>query len=315
MRFLPSWTAVVVLLLVGCNTPPPQPKVEWTPATGRAVAGETIEVRATKPFAQKQEVFEFKWTMEGACAGSFDDDTAWKATYQVPADCEGGTLRILLDAKTRQGVTQHRVEFTIQAVAAAEDRRLLPVRVSPMPATWEPINTYEANVVEKTKERRNDRGAYFGTWTYRDGRCQLVQGADGDEQVLDIVYSLPHADLSACGYFEYIEGAPGEAQKVDISAFAKVGFIARTKDGNKVAIRLELVEFDKFANYNQGIVSQSPTVLVDGEWRRFEVDLQQLARTWDLSSSKSIGFRVDAKDDNVGKGTIQLDNFVLIKPE
>lgn len=314
MRRMLLLVVLAMGLLGACERTPPAPKVEWSPDDRQVMAGETIELRAAKPLAHDKEAFEYTWTAKGDCAGQLLDPTAWKTTYPVPADCGGGELTFTLTARSRLGSTTESVTFTISPRPEVKIG-LQPVRPDPLPATWSFVNDYEGTVTPPDQERRNRRGGYFGTWTYRDGKCVLAQESEGGAGVMKLSYVLPHSNLSACGYFEYFEGPPGDAKKADISGFRKVGFIAKSATGEPVQLRLELVEFDKYANYNQGIVSESEPFLVDGEWRRHEIELKKLADTWNVASSKSIGFRVDAKDDNPGKGVVLIDNLVLIKKE
>lgn len=313
-RMLLLLVAAALTLLCACERTPPSPKVEWKPGDRTVTAGEAIELRATKPLTHEKEAFEYTWTMTGDCAGQLADPTAWKVTYDVPADCGGGELTFQLSAKTRLGTTTESVTFQLSP-RPQEEIGLQPVRPSPLPTTWEFVNDYDGTVGAEDQQRRNKRGGYFGTWTYRDGKCELAQDTAEGSGVMKLSYVLPHNDLSACGYFEYFDGPPGDAKRADVSGFAKAGFIARSATGEPVHVRLELVEFDKYANYNQGIVSESEPFLVDDQWRRHEIDLKKLAATWKLSSAKSIGFRIDAKDDNPGKGIVLIDNLVLIRPE
>lgn len=316
MRRMLLLTVLLAGLALGAceKMPAPAPKLEWKPGDGKVVAGEVIELRATKPLAHEKEAFEFTWTAAGDCAGAISDPSAWKITYQVPEDCGGGALTFTLAAKSRLGATTESVKFEL-APKPKKEIGLQPVRPEPLPESWSFVNDYEGTVAPPDQERRNKRGGYFGTWTYRDGKCELAQETAEGSGAMKLSFILPHSDLSACGYFEYFDGPPGDAKKADISGFSKVGFIAKSATGDPLRVRLELVEFDKYANYNQGIVSESDPLEVDGEWRRHELDIKKLATTWKLSSAKSLGFRIDAKDDNPNKGVLLIDNLVLVKKE
>ena len=311
-------SVVVLFVLPACKTQPPEPKLEWSPGEGRAMAGDTLEVRATQPLGQQKEKFDFEWTLSGACAGKLANATDWKATYTVPEDCPGGTLTFSLKSTTRHGATVHNVSFRLQPLPKKEQMGLLPARVDPMPATWDALDDFERLFPEEESLRRNNKDAFLGTWSYRNGKCELTTAQDGSSRVLNVAYRLPHGGPSvhsACGYFEYIQGKPGEAQKADLSGFDRFGFIARTTDGGPAKLRIELVEFDEHANYNQGMVGESAPILIDGEWRRHELPLKKLAVAWDLASVKSIGFRIDARDGNHGEGAVLLDNLVFIRAE
>lgn len=311
-RSLVLGVTALLVLSSACDQKPPSPKVEWSPDDREVLAGETIEIRAAKPLAYEKDAFEFRWTLSGDCAGELADPTAWKVNYDVPADCGGGEITLALQSTHRLGTTSESVTFKVKP-QPKEEIGLTPVRPDPIPASWSFVNDYDGTIVEKDQDRRNKRDGYFGTWTYRDGKCGLTAAEDAGAGVLELKFLLPHSDLSACGYFEYFEGSPGDAKKADISEFGKVGFIAKSATGAPLTVRLELVEFDKFANYNQGIVSESEPLKIDGEWRRHEVDLRKLAKTWDIASAKSVGFRVDAKDKNPGQGVLLVDNLVLVR--
>jgi len=304
----------------GCErAPAPPPQVQRTPADGKVMAGGRIELRATKPLTADKEAFEYTWSTAGDCAGAIADPSAWKIEYEVPADCGGGKLTFTLGAKSRLGTTTESFEFQI-APKPKEVIGVEPVRPDPLPATWAFVNDYEGTLAAPDQQRRNkwapDKGGgFFGTYTYRDGKCELAAETADGAGALKLSYALPHSKLSACGYFEYFEGPPGDAKKADISGFSKVSFVAKSTTGERVTLRLELVEFDKYANYNQGIVSESEPLVVDGQWRRHELDLKELAATWKLSSTKSVGFRIDAKDGNPGAGAILVDHLVLVRKE
>ncbi len=307
---------VVVILAVflcgACRPQPPEPRLESTPVDGRAEAGEMVEVRATRPLAHAQESFSLEWNLRGDCAGPLKEADDLKANYRIPADCPGGELVFELTSTTRLGVTEHEYSFRVSP-RVHRGPGLHPVRPDPIPDNWEFLNRFEGNVAEEREERRNLRDAYFSEWHHRGGTCRVAGVEDGEHQVLQVSYRLPHSNVSACGYFEYFGGPPGEAEKSDLSGYDRLGFLVRSGTDDLVRFRVELVEFDRFSAYDQGIVSTTDPYVAAGEWRRYEVNLNRLARHWDLASTKNIAFRIDAKDGNPSEGTLLFDDIVLIR--
>ena len=307
------------LVFPACQGKPPEPRLERSPSSGQVVAGETVELRATTPLTHQREKFTYQWSASGACVGPLRGADSWKVSYEVPADCPGGTLTFALQSRTRLGTTSHTASFVIEARPALveEEVGLHPVRPDPLPANWEMLDDFDRPLPDEPGDRRNNRGAFIGTWTYRDGKCELASVESAGSRVVQISYRLPHRSStinSSCGFFEYFQGTAGEAQQADLTGYESFGFIARMDGEGEARIRVELVEFDQYAPYKQGIVSESETIVVNGEWRRHELPLKQLARTWNLAKTKSIGIRIDARDGNGSTGALLLDNLVLLRP-
>ncbi len=297
--------------------------VETTPAPSRngkpggairvnADAGATVRVALVKHIDYKDEKFVFKWTSSGPCKGTFDRDDNFKIEYTIPEDCKGGTDVLTVDVTTSSGTVKRTVEVEVKPKKAVVG--LTPTVPDPIPGSWDILNDYDGPIADKNL-RKNRREAFFGTWTYRDGKCILSEYAE-QKGVMEILFKLPFDDLSACGYFEYFKGTEeGKAEVADLSGYLKVGIIVKSADGQKHQLRVELVEFDKYAPYNQGIVGTSDPIIVDGEWRRHEVFVRHLAEGWNAASVKTLGLKIDRKDGNAAEGRVLVDKLYLLRVE
>jgi hypothetical protein len=116
-----------------------------------------------------------------------------------------------------------------------------------------------------------------------------------------------------CGYFDYLKGEEGKAEPVDISNYEKITFLVKSGDGKNHKIRIEVIEFDKFQNFNQGHVASSDPIDVTSEWKRHELYLKYLLpEIFKKKEVKQIGFRIDRKEQGQNEGIIYFDNFAFI---
>ena len=306
----------LAFVLPACEKAPPTPRVSRTPATGSVEAGTVVEVRASRPLAHKKEPFEFHWSTKGDCAGKPQNADGSVATYTIPKDCAGGELVFELESGTRYGSTRHAVSFQVTPLPG-RDPGLLPLRPSPLPADWVVVNDFSGKILEKGRdeERRNNLGGYFETATHRDSRCELAILRDKGNEVGKMSYFLRHDDQSQCFYLEYFASPFRQLAKSDATPYDRFGFMAKTDAGQQAWLRVELVEFDEAAQFSLGVADASEPILVDDQWRRYEVHFKTFVRTWDRKSSRSIGFRLDARDHNTKRGTLYFDDLVLLKKQ
>ncbi len=221
-----------------------------------------------------------------------------RATASVDAACEGGEIVVTARVAARGGVVRARKAARVQPVVA-------PVWPDPLPPSWRVLNDYES----AAEPRVNRFGGAVGTWGFKGGKCGLeVSGG-----VLKVTYALPMGD-SECGTFEYLKGAAGKPEPLDIRPFDRVAVLLKSGDGQLHRVVLEVVELDPYAQALQGYVGVSEAWVAGPDWKRYEARLDDLLHPrFDRKMGKQVGLRIRRQDQDQASGILQVDNLTLIE--
>jgi len=160
----------------------------------------------------------------------------------------------------------------------------------------------------------NKLDAPFGPWNYEFGMCETAEPPQDEKGAFALGYDLPHDD-SYCGYFETFKmGKDCEAAPFDVAPYERVTFLVKSGDGAAHRIWVELVAWEKYAEFHQGRTeSLGPFEVPMGKWKRYEVELSDLVKdALTPSSIKSVSFKV-TREKQADSGVILFDNIALIK--
>ncbi|MBM4355328.1 MAG: hypothetical protein FJ109_16340 [Deltaproteobacteria bacterium] len=156
--------------------------------------------------------------------------------------------------------------------------------------------------------------APYGPWNFEFSGCAFGDAPEGEKGVLPFAFDLPHDD-DYCGYFENLgmgkdcESVPFDARPID-----KITFLARSGDAEKHAFFVELVAWEKFAEFHQGRSEPFGPIEAGTEWKRFEVAVADIVkRDIDPSAIKSVSFKVRREPNYPDHGLILFDNIALVK--
>ena len=272
-------------------------------APPEVMAGE--EARISSKCTLEGDKTRFSWRARWApnkpgqkeCNIVLSDKNKSETTIKVDADCEGGNIELSLVAEFK---TKRAKAEAVVKIAKKEE----PVWPQSLPDTWQLINDYSS-------PNPNRLSGIFGTWGFKMGKCS-ASVKDGS---LEIKYSLPLGD-SSCGTYEHFVTEKGKAKPFDITDFDKIVFMMRSSDDSTHYVVFEVVEFDPYAQADQGLVLQTKPLEVTPKWQRFEVNLSEILHPhFDRKKAKQVGLRIDRKYQNQPSGVILFDNLVLVKKE
>jgi hypothetical protein len=295
---------MVLGLLAGCAPKPNPPRftVVTDPADGQVVSGRAVSFSCNRGL--DREPVEYVTKLDSDCPMKQLESSGCLAKYEVEQDCLGGKGVYTVTAKGKGGTTIVSKDFTL--VRALASHEVLPDRPDPLPGTWKLVDTFDGTVEKKA----NLWEGFIGTWTFKSGSCQV---APGPEKTLKLSYKLPIGS-SQCGFFEYLKGGEGKSEAVDVSGYTGLTFQLRSADERVHKLRLEVVQWDKLAEYNQGPVFTGKEALVAKPyWRRYEYKLTELPQGFDLKAIKSIGLTLDGRDGFGQDGTVLVDNLAFIQ--
>ena len=272
-------------------------------APPEVMAGE--EARISSKCTLESDKTRFSWRARWAptkpgqkqCNIVLSDKNKSETTIKVDADCEGGNIELSLVAEFK---TKRAKAEAVVKIAKKEE----PVWPQSLPDTWQLINDYSS-------QGPNRLSGIFGTWGFKMGKCS-ASVKDGS---LEIKYSLPLGD-SSCGTYEHFVTEKGKAKPFDITDFNKIVFMMRSSDDSTHYVVFEVVEFDPYAQADQGMVVETKPIEVTPKWQRFEVNLSEILHPhFDKKKAKQVGLRIDRKYQNQPSGVILFDNLVLVKKE
>lgn len=300
-RRLTVAVATVLSGAVACRPEPPAVQVE---GPDEVLAGGDASFHAILTPAEDgaRITWSAAWSRtapgQKACEVLVGEASRDRAIANVDAACEGGEIVITARVTARGGVVTTRKVARVRPVEA-------PAWPDPLPPSWRVLNDYEA----PAEPRVNRFGGAWGTWGFKGGKCRVeVSGG-----VLKVTYSLPMGD-SECGTFEYLKGAAGRPEPLDIRPFERVAFLLKSGDGQGHRVSLEVVELDPYAQALQGYVGATPAWTSGPDWKRYEARLDDLLHPrFDRKMGKQVGLRIRRKDQDQASGVVLVDNLTLIE--
>ncbi len=158
--------------------------------------------------------------------------------------------------------------------------------------------------------------APFGEWNFEFANCFFDAAPAGDEGVLAFKYDLPHHD-DYCGYFENLKvGEDCETQPYDTSEFTHLTFIAKSGDDKSHRLHVEMINWERFAEFHQGRPESVGPFDVTDKWQRYEIPLGDLYKdTLNPSGIKSVSFKIKREANFPDHGLILFDNVAFMKKE
>lgn len=324
--------AMALLLLASCSRDPEQIKkglvTEMTPSSGKiGPKGVTLMTVENKT----GEKLDFTWSAPGAC-GELKTDPA--KSYEARfVGREGETICEETVTLSAAGATKEPLSIPFKiTVKPVEKAPELVLRPSPIPETWTMINDFDDTLILKTFECKrkvagadeeevaedvylNKLGATFDAWSFEEGVCSIQARTEKDGDVLAMTYDIA-TDDSYCGYFENLKLAKDcETRSFDLSEYDVLTFITASGDEADHVFSIEVVQWEKYAEFHQGKPSIFGPIKVNKEWTRHEIPIKDLCKKEvDPTFVKSISFKVPRKGQP-DKGVILLDNVALIKKE
>jgi hypothetical protein len=162
----------------------------------------------------------------------------------------------------------------------------------------------------------NLHNAPFGPWNFEFANCFFDETYEGEEGVLAYKYDLPHHD-DFCGYYENLQvGEDCETRPHDTTAYSHVTFIAKSGDENKHRFYLEMINWERFAEFHQGRPEFTGPFEAGPEWTRYEVKLEDIYRdTLNPEGIKSVSFKIKREPNYPDHGLILFDNVAFLKKE
>jgi hypothetical protein len=160
----------------------------------------------------------------------------------------------------------------------------------------------------------NKLDAPFGPWTFEFGSCEMADPPENEKGTFALSYDLPNDD-AYCGYFEtFSMGKDCESAPFDVAPFEKLSFIVKSGDGKPHRLFVELVAWEKYAEFHQGRTEAvGPFEVPVDAWKRYDVELKDLIKdALAPSSIKSVSFKL-TRDKQPDGGVILFDNIALIK--
>jgi hypothetical protein len=160
----------------------------------------------------------------------------------------------------------------------------------------------------------NLRDAPFGPWTFEFANCSFGAAPEGETGVLPLAYDLPHND-DYCGFFENLGmGKDCETTPLDASVMESVTFIVRSGDGEKHSFFVELVAWEKYAEFHQGRSEAFGPIEAGKDWKRFEIPVSDIVKKEiDPASIKSVSFKVRREANYPDHGLILFDNVAFVR--
>lgn len=161
----------------------------------------------------------------------------------------------------------------------------------------------------------NLNGAPFGPWNFEFANCFFDEDPE-EEGVLTYKYDLPHDD-DFCGYYENLAvGDDCETRPYDTSEFEYVTFLTKSGDEKTHRFYLELINWERFAEFHQGRPEAVGPFEATPEWSRFEVKLADVYKdTLDPTGIKSLSIKIKREPNFPDHGVVLFDNFAFIKSE
>mgnify|MGYP000240269606 CR=1 FL=1 len=272
-------------------------------APSEVVAGEEAQIssKCTVQSDKTRFLWRAQWVPnklgQRRCNVVLSDKNESEVKIKVDPNCEGGNIEVALNAEYK--TKRAKAETVIKIVKKEE-----PVWPQSLPDTWQMINDYSSSGPNKLS-------GIFGTWGFKMGKC----GATVKDGSLEIKYSLPLGD-SSCGTYEHFVTEKGKAKPFDITPFEKIVFMMRSSDDSTHYVVFEIVEFDPYAEADQGLVSETRPLEVTQKWQRYEVNLSEVIHPhFNKKKAKQVGLRIDRKYQNQPSGAILFDNLVFVKKE
>lgn len=291
----------VFLAFVGCKSQPPKVVI---------LGQDTITFGSYQEYKVEvtpiENVKKIRWSLVSDQPEGYvrlEPETGEKTTLSVSADALKGEIRLRVEV-IYGGELSVKVEKLVKIVEPEKKKE--PLWPTPIPPNFKVLNDYE----NPGEPLINLWGGRFGTWGFKNGKCTLTV----EKGVLRLVYNLPMLD-SSCGTYEYLAMKKNKYMPVDIRDYKKIVFLARSEDSLEHKVRFEIVEYDPYAAFDQGIVADSEPITVGIEWQRYEIDLDKIIPDlFKREQTKQIGFRIDRKEQSQGIGAVLFDNLTFVKP-
>jgi hypothetical protein len=175
----------------------------------------------------------------------------------------------------------------------------------------------EAEIIDYFDDvQMNLHDAPFGPWKFESATCFFDESYDGEEGVLAYKYDLPHHE-DYCGYYENLSvGEDCETTPFDTRPYEYATFIAKSGDEKTHRFYLELINWERFAEFHQGRPEAVGPFDATGEWNRYEINLADAYKdTLDPAGIKSLSIKITREANFPDSGLILFDNFAFIKKE
>ncbi len=306
--------------------------IEAKPGSLSVEAGGTIILTVDN---RSSEAVTYQWQAREDCGRlELDENRPFQAQYvgrEADSICSD-TVVLVVQGPWKEPITLER-RITIRA---ADKPKELELRPRPIPENWLMINdfngTLKPRLFECVRMRRgqeqevsaevklNNLEATFSAWSFESAGCTLESRFDGGEEVMALSYDVA-TDDSYCGYIENLRMQGCDTRSFDLTPFESITFLARSGDHHDHNVYIEIVQWERFADFNQGKAAESEAILVTPEWKRFEIPIQSICYEGtrrrpivDPSFVKSIGVKLTREGDT-DQGVVLLDNLALIRKQ
>lgn len=308
---------ILALAMFACETvpPPPQFVIKIDPKEAEVTAGVRIQFHCEKKGAEK-DAYEYTATMESPCTLETEAQKGCLGSFVVDPECLGGRGVYTVVARSKGGESKQVAEFSVKQKLSP--REVLPSRPESVPDTWQIVDGFDGGATAKD----NPSGGLRDAWTFNNGKCTQ---ADGPEGALRLGVSLP-LQISQCGFVEHLKVKKTEEKKggktvtreefqsMDLTGFQAISFQVKSADDKPHALHLEIIDHDARSLNGQGQVwTAEETLVAKPHWRRFEFPIHDIPKGLRLSTTRSIGFKLDGKDGFGAEFAILIDNLALVR--
>jgi hypothetical protein len=323
--------ALAILFACACEPSPEEAQkafhITANPGTFSVGPGETLKLTVDN---KSGKAVQYQWEAKEDCGElSFGPDAskAFEAVYKGRAHdqiCSTNLVLTVLGAHKQPLVFEHKV-----TVRPQEKAREAELRPSPLPESWQMINDFNGSLTPKVfecvrKSRAGDEevseevklnrlGANFTDWSFESSTCTIYEEQDQGETVMALGYDIA-TDDSYCGYMENLKlGKDCDTKLFDLSPFETLTFLAKSGDDHDHQLLVEIIQWEKYAEFHQGRAAQFGPITVGREWKRHEVPIAKVCKKdVDPTFVKSVGLKVTRMGSS-DKGIILIDNMALIR--
>ncbi len=323
--------ALAILVVCACEPSPGEAQkaffITAKPGSFTVGPGETLKVTVDN---KSGKAVQYQWEVKEDCGElSFGADAskAFEVTYKgrVHDQICSATLVLTVHGAHRQPLVFNR-RMTVRPREKVREAELRP---SPLPESWLLINDFNGSLTPKVfecvrKSRAGDEqvseevklnrlGANFTDWSFESSTCTIYEEQDKGETVMALRYDIA-TDDSYCGYVENLKlGKDCDTKLFDLSPFETLTFLARSGDDHDHKLFVEIVQWERYAEFHQGRAARFGPLTVGQEWKRHEVPIAKvLKKDVDPTFVKSVGLKVTRIGDS-DRGIILIDNMALIR--
>ena len=325
--------AVAALVVGACAPSPEELKkafvITSNPASRNIGPGDMLRITVDN---KSGKAVEYQWSAPGDCGKlAFNPKKSFDASYV-------GRISdtICSESITLSVMGMHKEPLVFESkvtVRPAEKVKEIELRPNPIPDSWTMINDYNGTLTPKIidcvrkhrgKEQEvseevtlNRLDATFTAWFFESSSCTIFAENDNGEQIMALDYDVA-TDDSYCGYTENLKLAKDcDTKLYDLSPFQALTFLARSGDTQEHHLIIEIVQWEKYAEFHQGRAAQFGPITVGKDWKRHEYAIRDICKKGpkqevDPTFVKSVGFKV-TRQGGTDKGIVFLDNVALIK--